>query len=88
LESRGAQVLVVDPVMEMIKSDRKLTPMKDAFADADAIVLATDHDIFRTVDMRKAAGEMRTKVLVDGRAFFKKEDMSSIGFIYRAVGKP
>jgi UDP-N-acetyl-D-mannosaminuronate dehydrogenase len=88
LESKGARVSVVDPVMEMVKHGRKLTPMKDAFAGADAVILATDHDVFRAADMKKAAAEMRTRVVVDGRAFFKKGDMSSSGFVYRAVGKP
>ncbi|MBI4894350.1 MAG: nucleotide sugar dehydrogenase [Candidatus Aenigmarchaeota archaeon] len=88
LESKGAEVSVVDPVMEMVGSKRRLTPMKGAFSGADAVVMATDHDVFRTLDMEKVAGEMRTRVLVDGRAFFKKDDMISVGFVYRAVGKP
>jgi len=88
LESRGAGVSVVDPVMELVRSKRKLAPMKDALLGADAMILATDHDVFRTLDMGKVSSQMRTKIVVDGRAFFRKEDMDAIGFIYRAVGKP
>jgi nucleotide sugar dehydrogenase len=88
LESRGAQVSIVDPLMEMVKCDVKLTKMDVAMEGADALVLATDHDAFRSIDIEKVAKNMRTRVIVDGRAFFDKDEIVKHGFIYRVVGKP
>lgn len=88
LESKGAQVSVVDPMMELVKCDVKLTKLDGALKGADALVLATDHDAFRSIDAKKAAKEMRTRIAVDGRAFFSPEEMRKSGFVYRAVGKP
>lgn len=88
LESKGAEVVSVDPVMEMSGSSHSLTHMTDAFKGSDAIVMATDHDVFRGVDTSKVGQDMRTKIVVDGRNFFDKEKLESEGFVYMSVGKP
>lgn len=88
LRSEGADVVVSDPVMDLTRSRHKTTPLSEVFSDSDAIILATDHDIFRSIDMKKIAKEMRTRIIIDGRNFFDKKDATSSGFVYRAVGKP
>lgn len=88
LKSDGADVIVCDPVLDFTKSPQKTTPLEDAFKDSDAVILATDHDVFKTINMKKIAKEMRTKIIVDGRNFFDSTEANSNGFIFRAVGKP
>lgn len=90
LEKKGASVFLCDPVVQSQNSGRgmSLVPLNKAFDGMDGIVLATDHDVFKTADLEKAKKTMRTPLIIDGRNFFKREKLLSLGFVYRAVGKP
>jgi UDPglucose 6-dehydrogenase len=54
---------------------------------ADALLLATEWSQYATLDLRRLAGEMRTKVLVDARNFFRAADARSAGLEYFGVGR-
>ena len=73
---------------EKVDSSIKLTPLSQVFKDSDAILVITDHDIFTTLDFTKIKDEMKTPVVIDGRNFFNAEKLTSLGFSYRAIGKP
>lgn len=89
LKEGGADVGVCDPLMEGVRNiDVKLTPLKDAFEGKDAVVIVTDHDIFRKIDWRDAAKQMRSKVIVDGRNFLDRRSIGKLGFVYEGIGKP
>ena len=90
LEKQGAEVLMCDPVMEILEvaNDTKLTPLDNFFEGLDGIIMATDHDIFSKIDLEKAGSKMRTRVIVDTRNFFDVEKVKRLGFTYRGIGKP
>ena len=88
LSSKDAEVIVCDPVYENISSTIKCTPISEAFKNSNAILLVTDHDEFATLDFEKIKNEMRTPIVIDGRNFFSNEKLTSLGFNYRAIGKP
>ena len=88
LKEKKVNFLVCDPVYEKVDSSIKLTPLSNVFNDSDAILFVTDHDIFTTLDFSKIKDEMKTPLVIDGRNFFNAEKLISLGFYYRAIGKP
>jgi UDP-N-acetyl-D-glucosamine dehydrogenase len=89
LESLGAIVTMCDPVVERmtLNAKVKLTPLSDAFEGTDGIILATDHDIFKNIDIETLGCKMRTHVVVDTKNFFDGAKLRSKGFQYRCFGK-
>lgn len=89
LKSKGAKFVVCDPlIIDHQKYPFDIVPISDAFVNSDAILLVTDHDIFSTLNLDKIKQEMNTPIVIDGRNFFNGNDVSSLGFFYRAIGKP
>ena len=88
LQSKGVNFKICDPVYEKIDSSFELIPLNDVFNDADGILLITEHDGFKELDFSKIKSLMRTPIIIDGRNFFSKNDLISLGFSYAAIGKP
>ena len=65
-----------------------MIPLNELFNDADVILLITEHDGFKELDFSKIKSLMRTPIIIDGRNFFSKNDLISLGFSYAAIGKP
>ena len=88
----GAQVAAFDPVAaeqaEPLMPDVELA--RDAYtaADgADALVIVTEWDEFRALDLSKLAATMRGKVLVDLRNVYDRADAERAGLEYYGVGR-
>jgi len=92
LQHEGAQVKAYDPVaMDNAKRILKdLTycdsPYKVA-ADSDALVLVTEWNEFKQLDMARILKSMRQPVLIDGRNIYDPERLRALGFTYRAMGR-
>jgi UDPglucose 6-dehydrogenase len=93
LMDRGANIRVFDPQGRV--SGESLLPgvtwCDDAVAaatDADIIVILTEWNEFRALDLNKLAGVMRGRALVDLRNIFREQDAANAGFWYRSVGRP
>ncbi|MCW3796980.1 UDP-glucose/GDP-mannose dehydrogenase family protein [Sphingomonas sp. BN140010] len=92
LQQQGARVAAFDPVG--IDHARSLLPGVE-FADdsysvvdgADALVLVTEWDEFRALDLRRVAETMNGNVLVDFRNITNAEDALAAGLSYFAVGR-
>jgi UDPglucose 6-dehydrogenase len=92
LLERGAEVRAFDPVAheqaEKILTGITFSP--DAYAaaqDADALVIVTEWDEFRALDLDKLAGAMRGKVLVDLRNVYGRDEAEEAGLAYVGVGR-
>ena len=62
----------------------------DAYAvaeGADAVVMCTEWNEYKQLDMTRVRGLMRHPVLVDGRNVYDPAMMLKLGFIYRAMGR-
>ncbi|MCS7048514.1 MAG: UDP-glucose/GDP-mannose dehydrogenase family protein [Verrucomicrobiae bacterium] len=59
----------------------------DAAHGADALVLCTEWDEFRQLDLERLRAVMAHPIVFDGRNVFDKERMKQLGFIYRGVGR-
>jgi len=60
---------------------------RDAVQDADAVVVATEWDIFRNEDPTDIGSLMNQKIDVDGRNCLDSEAWKSAGFRYRGMGR-
>jgi UDPglucose 6-dehydrogenase len=92
LIQRGASVSAFDPVAreqaEKIFTGIEFAP--DAYAaaaGADALVIVTEWDEFRALDLDKVAGTMRGKVLVDLRNVYDRDEAEEAGLAYYGVGR-
>jgi len=86
LKALGARVYAYDPVSK--PEDYRIFGVVESkdFRDADAVVIVTDHDEFRRLDLDVLAKEMRTKVIVDGRRVLNPVEAIKRGFTYLGVG--
>ncbi|KPK64741.1 UDP-glucose 6-dehydrogenase [candidate division WOR_3 bacterium SM23_42] len=92
LEKEGASVKAYDPVAteraKMVMPDIEYCSNPyDVAEGADAVVLVTEWDEFKELDMRKIKTAMRQPVFVDGRNVFEPENMKKLGFIYTGIGR-
>ena len=88
LVNDGANVTVVDPYIdEMSDKFGVLThELYDALNGADALVLITPHDDFKSLDFKRVKTLMRTPIVVDGRRIYDPDELKGMGFCYRGVG--
>jgi UDPglucose 6-dehydrogenase len=93
LEALGARVRAYDPA-GMVQA-RKVLPRlriaKDAYActrQCDAIVIMTDWEQFRALDLERIKAGLRTPVLIDLRNLFEPDEMVRHGFEYTGIGVP
>ena len=56
-------------------------------ADADALILVTEWNEFKQLDMARIEASMRSPVLMDGRNIYEPYRMKELGFTYRGVGR-
>ena len=59
----------------------------DVAEGADALVIITEWDQFRALDLDRIKLLMKRPVLVDLRNIYKPEDMKARGFAYTSVGR-
>ena len=59
----------------------------DTLAGADALVIATEWNEFRTPDFEKIAGLLSQKAIFDGRNLFDLSTMENMGFHYESIGR-
>ena len=93
LLDKGAIIQAHDP--EGMSSARELLPpgvvyMEDATATlegADAVVLMTEWNQYRGLDLKAAQTKMRGKVFVDLRNVYEPDEMKNAGFDYHCVGR-
>jgi UDPglucose 6-dehydrogenase len=92
LVAAGVRVRAFDPAA--IANARALYPdleyAKDAYdcaAGADFLVLATEWNAFRKLDLSRLASTMKSKTLVDLRNVYEPDEMRKLGWTYAGVGR-
>ena len=92
LLDQGAKVRAYDPVgmpgAEKIKTEIEMAEDPYQLAEgSDALVVCTEWNEFKHLDMTRIHGLMNSPVVVDGRNIYDPDDMDRIGFTYRGVGR-
>ena len=60
----------------------------EAAKGADALLVLSDWDEFRTLDLAELHGLLHYPIVIDGRNLFDPAAMAEHGFIYTSVGRP
>ena len=91
LQDRGAKVQAFDPEGHEAVALLKGVAFKDdpyaVAKGADVLVIVTEWDQFRALDLDRIKGLMNAPVLVDLRNIYKPDDMAARGFAYTSVGR-
>jgi UDPglucose 6-dehydrogenase len=88
----GAKVRGYDPVsmdvargiltgVELVDDPYKLAE------GCDALVVVTEWNEFKNLDLAKVRDSMKKSVLFDGRNIYEATEMRALGFTYRAIGR-
>lgn len=93
LLKEGASVTAFDP--EAMKNAKELLANRirfadnpyDALNDADALLIATEWNEFRTPDFTKMSDRLKNKVIFDGRNLFDLQGMRELDFHYESIGR-
>jgi UDPglucose 6-dehydrogenase len=92
LQALGARVRAYDP--HGMAEARKLMPLIETcadpyacMADADAMVILTEWDEFRALDLDRVKRTLRSSVIVDLRNIYKPADMAEHGLTYVSIGR-
>jgi UDPglucose 6-dehydrogenase len=97
--NQGATVRVYDPVAK--ETGKKALEQEgvdmnavifcanayDVAQEADALVVVTDWNEFKSLNMQRIRNVMHRPVLIDGRNLYEAAEMDSYGFIYRGMGR-
>jgi UDPglucose 6-dehydrogenase len=92
LMDAGASVRAYDPVA--MENAAKVLPNVE-FVDGayevaegcDAMVVVTEWNEFKNLDMVRVRGLMKQSVIIDGRNIYDPQVMKELGFYYRGVGR-
>ena len=93
LIKRGATIRAYDPE-GMGEARRLLSDVEfcdSSYAtleEADALVLITEWNEFRALDLDRVKSLMRTPVIIDLRNIYDPHDMTAKGFAYSSIGRP
>ena len=93
LTKEGATVCAFDPeAMKNVKEDigNKIDYAEnqyDSLKDADALIIATEWNEFRTPDFDRVATSLKNKAIFDGRNLFDLATIKELGFHYESVGR-
>jgi UDPglucose 6-dehydrogenase len=92
----GSTVNAFDPAAiartkEVIPPSEQMRYVDDAYAaaqDADALLILTDWQEFKELDLARLHYTLRYPIVIDGRNLFDPAIMSEQGFTYLSVGRP
>lgn len=93
LLSKGANVVAYDP--EAMDNVKKLYGDKIKFSNnqyealhsADALIIATEWNEFRTPDFDKISSLLKNRVIFDGRNLYALDMMKKLNYYYSSIGR-
>jgi UDPglucose 6-dehydrogenase len=92
LQKEGAELRVHDPkAMDKAKSLLKdvtfVDDMNEVAAGCDALVIATEWEEFKKLDLDRVRQSLSHPIVLDGRNLFDPAQMEKLGFIYKSIGR-
>jgi UDPglucose 6-dehydrogenase len=92
LRGLGATIRACDPVagpgaMRILLDLDLRGDGYEVAAGADAVVMCTEWNEYKQINMERVRESMRTPVLIDGRNVYEPGRMRELGFVYRAMGR-
>jgi UDPglucose 6-dehydrogenase len=92
LQKEGATLRVHDPkamekAKELLKDVTYVDDMNAVAEGCDALVIATEWDEFKKLDLERARKDLSHPILFDGRNLFDPKEMEKMGYIYKSIGR-
>ena len=93
LMEQGAEVRAFDPAgmaeaRALLDGVVWCNDSYEAMAGADALVILTEWNEFRALDLERARSQLRTPLVVDLRNIYEPAEMASAGLRYVSIGRP
>ncbi len=94
LYNEGAKLKAFDPVaMDNAKKVFKGLDVEycenayDVAEDSDALIIVTEWNEFKYLDLLKIKELMKGNIIIDGRNIYDRKKVEKLGFVYKAVGR-
>ena len=92
LQKEGATLTVYDPkamdkARAVLKNVTYASDMNSVAEGCDALVVATEWEEFKKLDLERVRKSLTHPILFDGRNLFDPAEMERLGFIYKSVGR-
>ncbi|MBV9062282.1 MAG: UDP-glucose/GDP-mannose dehydrogenase family protein [Alphaproteobacteria bacterium] len=91
LQEKGATIRAYDPEgMDEARKHLDIAFCKDAYqavSGADAVVILTEWNEFRALDLKRMKALMKAPVMIDLRNIYRPAQMAEAGFTYTSVGR-
>ncbi len=92
LKEKGANIIAYDP-QSMGKAKKiisDITFAEDMYSvaqDADILIVITDWNEFKEMDLERVRGLLKSPNIIDARNIYDPEKMKDAGFVYRGIGR-
>ena len=93
LLKRGARIIAHDP-KGLIEAKKQLPAEVDfcqlldnVFDGADALIIMTEWNVYRGLNLQKVKEKMQGNILIDLRNIYERESVEKVGFRYFCVGR-
>ncbi|MFH2044604.1 MAG: UDP-glucose/GDP-mannose dehydrogenase family protein [Pseudomonadota bacterium] len=92
LQKLGATIHAYDPIAmenagKVLKKVILFENPYDAAKSCDALIVATEWDEFRNIDMKTVKSLMKKPIIVDGRNIYDRDELKKLGFTYLGIGR-
>ncbi len=93
LQAAGGKIRAFDPAGKE-EAQKLLTDIEyadgpyQAIENADAVVIVTEWDEFRALDLERVKDLLKEPVMIDMRNIYRPEEMAEKGFDYYSIGRP
>jgi UDPglucose 6-dehydrogenase len=92
LLEKGAKIKAFDPVAvenakTILKDVEYAKDSYDTAKDSDGVLIITEWNEFKQLDLLKVKTLMKTPIIIDGRNIYDPDTMKKLGFTYKGVGR-
>ncbi len=92
-KNKGAEVIAYDPIAyenaaKEIEGLQYSTDLYETVKDSDAVIILTEWDEVKKMDLSKVKELVNEPIIIDGRNIYKLDDMKNSGFYYASIGRP
>src|SRR5712664_3223595 len=92
LQKEGANLRVHDPkamdkAKDVLQNVTFVDDMNAVAEGCDALVIATEWNEFKKLDLGRARKALSHPIMFDGRNLFDPAEMARLGFIYKSIGR-
>jgi len=92
LQNLGARIHACDPVAiknakNVLNNVKFFENPYETIRDCDALIVATEWNEFRNLDMRAVKILLKNPIIVDGRNIYNPKELTDLGFTYMGIGR-